>query len=67
MSGGFSWGGRGYLFADWTHVARAEEDWRLGARYDLLLTPMQSEGSDRLTGGPATYYDWRVTDCARVV
>jgi single-stranded-DNA-specific exonuclease len=66
VSGGFSWSGRGYLFADWTHVSRADEEWSLGGRYDLVLQAVRSEGTDRLTGGPVAYHDWRVADCARV-
>jgi hypothetical protein len=66
VSGGFSWSGRGYLFADWTEVPRADEEWSLGGRYDLVLNAVRSEGVDRLTGGPVTYHDWRVADCARI-
>ena len=64
-SAGCSWSGNGYLFADWLDVNRADQDWALNSRYDLVLSPSASEGVDRTSGRPVTYYDWRVVDCSR--
>jgi single-stranded-DNA-specific exonuclease len=62
-SAGFSWAGRGNLFVDWTDTARAEAEWVAGSRYDLLLTVSSSDGIDRQSGLPTTWYNWKVVDC----
>jgi single-stranded-DNA-specific exonuclease len=66
LTAGFSYKGPGYLFADWTDVERAREAWEPSTRYDLILSLSRSDGSDRITNEPVTYYDWRVVDCERV-
>lgn len=62
-SAGFEWAGRGLLFADWTDLHRAPAEWKAEQRYDVLLTVSSSDGADRRTGAPVTYYNWRVVDC----
>ncbi len=64
VSGGFGWRGRGYLFADWTELERADDLWRTEGLYDLVLCPTETCGTDSRTGSPATWYGWKVVDCA---
>lgn len=65
VTAGFSWSGRGYLFADWTDVTRAQAEWQAEGIYDLLLTVTSSQGVERQTGAPVTFYNWKVVDCER--